>query len=86
MKVAELDTILLREDMGSAAQLRCLSCRRRLAKVELVRTHSLFGDLEQRGDALSVSLTSQDMSSFQQSSHVVTFTCGCGVRSAFHLI
>ncbi|MCA8957639.1 MAG: hypothetical protein KDC87_16305 [Planctomycetes bacterium] len=83
MKVAELDTILLAEDIDKRVQLHCLSCRRRLGGVTLADRFRPDGSSE---PGLSIAQLTQDLRDFQQSRSAVSLTCGCGVRSTFHLI
>jgi len=83
VKVANLETILLQEDVASRADLYCLSCRCRLAAVTLADRFREDGTPE---NALSVSQLSEDLRDFQQRRNSVSLTCGCSIRSTYHLL
>ena len=83
MKVATLETILLEQDVVNRADLYCLSCRRRLAGVTLADRFKADGTSE---TALSVSQLSEDLRDFQQRPSSVSLTCGCSIRSTYHLL
>ena len=83
MKVANLETILLQQDVSNRADLYCLSCRSRLAAVTLAGRFREDGTPE---TALSVSQLSEDLRDFQQRLHSVSLTCGCSIRSTYHLL
>ena len=83
VKVAELETILLTEDVANRADLFCLSCRRRLASVTLADAFTDRGAPEIR---LSISLLSEDLRDFQHGRGGVSLSCECGVRSTYHLL
>ena len=83
MQAVDLDTILLPEDFTNSQQLRCLSCRRRLAGV------SLTDHVHQDGNSevtLSISVLSEELREFQQSRDSICLSCSCGVRSTFHMM
>ena len=81
VKLAELESILLDQDLMDRVDLFCLSCRRRLARVGI---GDRFADDGTPEASLSISKLSQDLRDFQQSNESVSLTCGCGVRSTFH--
>ena len=83
MKVANLETILLEQDLAQRAELYCLSCRRRLAGVSRTDRFNAAGLPEL---TLAVSLVSEDLRDFQQSRCMVSLACGCGIRSTYHLL
>jgi hypothetical protein len=83
VKVANLETILLEQDLASRVDLFCLSCRRRLAGVVLA---DRFAEGDAPEPALSVSQLSEDLRDFQQRRNSVSLTCGCSIRSTFHLL
>jgi hypothetical protein len=83
VKVATLETILLAQDLAERADLYCLSCRRRLAGVTLTDRFAENGDPEV---SLSISQLSEDLRDFQQGCGNVSLTCGCSIRSTFHLL
>jgi hypothetical protein len=83
VKVANLETILLEQDIAERADLYCLSCRRRLAGVMLADRFAENGDPEV---VLSISLLSEDLRDFQQERGSVSLTCGCSIRSTFYLL
>lgn len=83
MKVANLETILLEQDLTQRADLYCLSCRRRLASVTRSDRFNAAGLPEL---TLSISLMSEHLLDFQQSRNMVSLACGCGIRSTYHLL
>ena len=83
MKVANLETILLEQDVANRADLFCLSCRKRLAGVVLA---DRFEKDDAPATALSVSQLSEDLRDFQQRRNSVSLTCGCSIRSTYHLL
>jgi len=83
VKLAELETILLRDDIHLRAQLHCLACRRRLASVELANR---FTEDDSPDMSLSVSNLSVDLRDFQQTRESVSLTCSCSTRSIYHLL
>ena len=83
MKVAELETLILAQDIHDRAQLYCLACRRRLAGVSLTDRYGEDGELEA---SLSISLLSEDLRDFHQNPGSVTLTCGCNIKSTYYLI
>lgn len=83
MKVANLETILLQQDVANRADLYCLSCRRRLASVVLT---DRFQTDDAPETALSVSQSSEDLRDYQQRRNSVSLTCGCSIRSTYHLL
>ena len=83
VKLAELESILLDQDVMDRVDLFCLSCRRRLARVDLGDRLTADGTPE---SSLSISRLSQDLRGFQQTNESLSLTCGCGVRSTFYLL
>ena len=83
VKLAELESILLDQDVLDQVDLFCLSCRRRLARVALGDRFTADGAPEA---ALSISKLSQDLRDFHQTNEGVSLSCGCGVRSTFYLL
>ena len=83
MKVANLETILLHQDVTNRADLYCLSCRRRLASVILTDRFQLNDSPE---SPLSVSQLSEELRDFQQRRDSISLTCGCSIRSTYHLL
>ena len=83
MKVANLETILLRQDVASRTDLFCLSCRSRRAGATLTDRYREDGTAE---TSLSVSQLSEDLRDFRQRRNSVSLTCGCSIRSTFHLL
>ncbi|MHC4514448.1 MAG: hypothetical protein ACYTGW_20870 [Planctomycetota bacterium] len=83
MQAVDLDTILLPEDFTNSQQLCCLSCRRRLAGLALTDQYHRDGVSEV---TLSISLLSEELRDFQQSPDSIRLSCGCGVRSTFHIV
>ena len=83
MKLAELESILLDQDIADRVDLFCLSCRRRLARVGIGDRFTVDGTPEA---ALSISKLSQDLRDFQQTDESISLTCGCGVRSTFYAL
>jgi hypothetical protein len=83
VKVAELETILSTDDVSERAQLRCLSCRRRLAEATVSDHFTSEGHSRL---TVSIAHLSADLRDFQQSQSSVCLTCGCATRSIYHLI
>ena len=83
MPAVDLETILLPEDFTNSQQLCCLSCRRRLAGLSLADQCQDDGISEV---ALSISLLSEELRDFQQTRESIRLSCGCGVRSTFHIV
>lgn len=83
VKLAELETILLQDDILLRPQLHCLACRRRLASVELANR---FTEDDSADMGLSVSNLSADLRDFQQTRECVSLTCSCSTRSIYHLL
>lgn len=83
VKLAKLETILSQEDIHARAQLNCLACRRRLAKVVLA---SRFTEASSPEMGLSISNLSADLRDFQQTRDHVSLTCSCSTRSIYHLL
>ncbi len=83
VKLAELETVLLSQDITKRVQLHCLACRRRLAAV-------VMGDglAEDGGPELSLSIShlSEDLRDFQQKRSSIGLVCGCGTRSKYHML
>jgi hypothetical protein len=83
VKLANLETILLQQDVANRAELYCLSCRRRLASVVLADRFREDGAPE---SALSVTQLSDELRDFQQRRRSISLTCGCSIRSTYHLL
>ena len=83
VKLANLETILLQQDVASRTDLYCLSCRRRLAAVVLTDRFREDGAPE---TTLAVSQLSEELRDFQQRRKSVSLTCGCSIRSTYHLL
>jgi hypothetical protein len=83
VKVAELETILVAQDIADEAQLFCLSCRRRLACLRLADEHSDDGSPL---TTVAMAQLSEHLRDFQKTDRSVGLACGCGKRSLYHLI
>ena len=80
---AELETILLPEDISNEVSLHCLACRQRLGSVSYVDRRMGDGSTQV---AVSVSLQPDLLHDFRQGPERVILVCTCGQRSTFHLL
>ena len=91
VKLAELETILLVEDVRLRAQLYCLACRNRLASTGMANRYGEGEDAPADLSVLnlldlSVSNLSADLRDFEQTRDCVRLTCSCSTRSVYHLL
>ncbi len=80
---ADLDTILLPEDISNQVSLHCLACKQRLGSVSYVE----HGPAQEATPvAVSVSLQADVLKDFRQGPERVILICDCGQKSTFHLL
>ena len=80
---ADLDTILLPEDITAQVSVHCLACKQRLGAVAYVDRHTGDGVSQV---AVSVSLQPDLLNEFRHGPEQVILVCSCGQKSTFHLL